>query len=163
MTTGATAGRPDGGLDGSGLRVAIVASRFNEAITTSLVEGARSELSEAGVDAVNVTEVWVPGAFELPLAARALAASGEVDAVICVGAVIRGETDHYVHVATQCAAGLQRVQLDTGVPVVFGVLTTDTAEDALARAGGRHGNKGAESAATAVEMAGLLRRLTKGA
>ena len=163
MTTGASGRRADGGLDGSGLRVAIVASRFNEAVSSALVDGARSELAGVGVDAADVTEVWVPGAFELPLAAQALAQSGEVDAVVCVGAVIRGETDHYVHVATQCAAGLQRVQLDTGVPVVFGVLTTDTADDALARAGGRHGNKGAESAATAVEMAGLLRRLTKGA
>jgi 6,7-dimethyl-8-ribityllumazine synthase len=99
---------------------------------------------------------------ELPLVAQRLAAGGEVDAVICLGAVIRGETDHYDHVATQCAAGLQRTQLDTGVPIVFGVLTTDTMEDAMERAGGRHGNKGEEAALTAIEMVDVLGHLSKG-
>jgi 6,7-dimethyl-8-ribityllumazine synthase len=104
---------------------------------------------------------WVPGAFEVPLAAAQLAASGEVDAVICVGAVIRGDTGHYEHVAGQCAAGVQRAQLDTGVPVVFGVLTTETTEQALERAGGKGGNKGFEAATAAIEMVDLLRQLPK--
>jgi 6,7-dimethyl-8-ribityllumazine synthase len=103
----------------------------------------------------------VPGAFELPLAAKQLAASGEVDAVIALGAVIRGATGHYEHVAGQCAAGLQRAQLDTGVPVVFGVLTTDTIDQAIERAGTKAGNKGFEAAMTAIEMVDLLRQLPK--
>ncbi len=156
-------GRVDrkGRLNGSGMRIAVVASRFNEPITTRLLEGALDGLIDYGVDRHQVTVAWVPGAFELPLAAQRLAASGEVDAVICVGAVIRGETDHYVHIATQCAAGLQRVQLDTGVPVVFGVLTTDTVEDAEERTGGRHGNKGIEAAETAIEMVDVMWQLAK--
>jgi 6,7-dimethyl-8-ribityllumazine synthase len=147
-------------LDGGGLRIGVACSRFNRHVSDLLLEGALSRLRALGVgDAAEV--VWVPGAFELPLAARALAASGRVDAVICLGAVIRGETGHYDFVAGECASGLQRVQLDTGVPAVFGVLTTENLEQALDRAGGRHGNKGEESADTAVEMAALLRRITK--
>jgi 6,7-dimethyl-8-ribityllumazine synthase len=110
-----------------------------------------------------VTEAWVPGALELPLAAQRLAGSGEYDAVVCIGAVIRGSTDHHIHVGGQCAAGVARVQLDTGVPVVFGVLTTDDVGAALERAGGKMGNKGYEAAATAIEMADLLRQLPKSA
>jgi 6,7-dimethyl-8-ribityllumazine synthase len=144
------------------MRMAIVAARFNEAITLRLVEGARASLESHGVDPDSITEVWVPGAFELPLVAHRLGVSGEVDAVICLGAVIRGETDHYTHVATQCAAGLQRAQLDTGVPVVFGVLTTDTSEEAMDRAGGRHGNKGEEAAETAMQMVDVIGHLSKG-
>jgi 6,7-dimethyl-8-ribityllumazine synthase len=144
------------------MRMAIVASRFNDGVTGLLVDGAREGLESCGVDPGSITEVWVPGAFELPLVAHRLASSGEVDAVICLGAVIRGDTDHYTHVATQCAAGLQRAQLDTGVPVVFGVLTTETMEDAMERAGGRHGNKGEEAAATAIEMVNVLGHLSKG-
>ena len=164
MNTGAPGAGPATGPaaeTGRGMRIAVVTARFNEAITGALLDGARKGLVAAGVDPTSVTEAWVPGAFELPLAAQRLASSGEVDAVVCLGAVIRGDTDHYTHVATQCAAGLQRVQLDTGVPVVFGVLTTDTVADAEERAGGRHGNKGTEAAATAVEMADLLRQLPK--
>jgi len=161
MTTGARP-RYEGRRSGRGMRMALVASRFNDEITTRLVEGARAGLESHGVDADAITEVWVPGAFELPLVAHRLASSGEVDAVICLGAVVRGETDHYTHVATQCAAGLQRVQLDTGVPVVFGVLTTDTLADAQERAGGRHGNKGEEAATTAIEMVDVLGHLSKG-
>jgi 6,7-dimethyl-8-ribityllumazine synthase len=159
-----TGGQPRyvGRLSGSGMRMAILASRFNDAVTNLLVEGARDGLESHGVDSDAITEVWVPGAFELPLVAQRLAAGGEVDAVICLGAVIRGETDHYVHVATQCAAGLQRTQLDTGVPIVFGVLTTDTMEDAMERAGGKHGNKGEEAALTAIEMVDVLGHLSKG-
>jgi 6,7-dimethyl-8-ribityllumazine synthase len=148
-------------LDGGGLRMGVACSRFNRHVTDLLLEGALSRLRALGVGEDAAEVVWVPGAFELPLAARALAASGRVDAVICLGAVIRGETGHYDFVAGECASGLQRVQLDTGVPAVFGVLTTENLEQALDRAGGRHGNNGEESADTAVEMAGLLRRIAK--
>ncbi len=152
----------EGRLRGDGMRVAVAASRFNELVTDRLVAGARDGLLRHGVDEASLTLVWAPGAFELPLVAQRLAESGEYDAVVCVGAVIRGATDHYEHVAGQCAAGLGRVALDTGVPVVFGVLTTDTSEAALERAGGKLGNKGFEAAVTAVEMADLLRQLPKG-
>ena len=151
-----------GTLRGDGLRIAIVCSRFNDFITDRLLAGARDGLVRHGVDEASITEAWVPGAFELPLVAKRLAASGEYDAVICLGAVIRGATGHYEHVAGQCAAGIQRAQLETGVPVVFGVLTTDTIEQAIERAGTKAGNKGFEAAATAIEMADLLRQLPKG-
>ncbi|HEX2274273.1 MAG TPA: 6,7-dimethyl-8-ribityllumazine synthase [Acidimicrobiales bacterium] len=152
----------EGRLRGEGMRVAVAASRFNELVTDRLVAGARDGLLRHGVDEASLALVWAPGAFELPLVARRLAESGDYDAVVCVGAVIRGATDHYEHVAGQCAAGLGRVALDTGVPVVFGVLTTDTTEAALERAGGKLGNKGFEAAVTAIEMADLLRQLPKG-
>lgn len=151
----------EGKLRGDGLRVAVVASRFNDLVTERLLAGARDGLVRHGVDAGSITEAWVPGAMELALVAQRLAASGDHDAVICLGVVIRGSTDHYTHVASQCAAGLQRVQLDTGVPVVFGVLTTETLDQALERAGAKLGNKGFEAAVTAVEMADLLRQLPK--
>ena len=151
----------EGNLRGDGLRVAVVASRFNDLVTERLLAGARDGLVRHGVDAGSITEAWVPGAMELALVAQRLASSGDHDAVICLGVVIRGSTDHYTHVASQCAAGLQRVQLDTGVPVVFGVLTTETLDQALERAGAKLGNKGFEAAATAVEMADLLRQLPK--
>jgi 6,7-dimethyl-8-ribityllumazine synthase len=152
-----------GNLRGEGVRVAIACGRFNDLITERLLAGARDGLLRHGVDGASITEAWVPGAFELPLAASRLASSGEYDAVICVGAVIRGATGHYEHVAGQCAAGIARVGLDTGVPVVFGVLTTDTIEQALERAGTKAGNKGYESAETALEMVDLLRQLHKNA
>jgi len=151
-----------GRLDGQGLRIAIVCGRFNDFITDRLLAGATDGLVRHGVDEASITTVWAPGAFELPMVAARLAASGEYDAVICLGAVIRGATGHYDQVANQCAAGIQRVSLDTGVPVVFGVLTTDTIEQAIERAGTKAGNKGFESAMTAVEMADLLRQLPKG-
>ncbi len=151
----------EGRLRGEGLRVAVAASRFNELVTDRLLAGARDALLRHSVDEGSVTVVWAPGAFELPMVAQRLAQSGEVDAIVCVGAVIRGSTDHYEHVASQCAAGLTRVALDTGVPVVFGVLTTETTEQALERAGGKLGNKGFEAATTAIEMADLLRQLPK--
>ncbi len=150
-----------GQLRGGGLRVALVCSRFNGLVTDRLLAGARDGLERHGVDEGSITVAWVPGAFELPLAALRLAASAEYDAVVCLGAVIRGATAHFDHVAGQCAAGLQRAQLDTGVPVVFGVLTTDTVEQALDRAGGKAGNKGFDAAAAAIEMADLLRQLPK--
>jgi 6,7-dimethyl-8-ribityllumazine synthase len=160
--------RPDGGsayvgrLRGDGLRVAVACSRFNRLITDRLLDGAYDGLVRHGVDPASITVAWAPGAFELPLVARKLAASGEVDAVICLGAVIRGATDHYEHVAGQCAAGLQRAQLDTGVPVLFGVLTTDTVDQAIERSGTKAGNKGFDVAVAAIEMADLLRQLPKG-
>ena len=150
-----------GQLRGDGLRVAIAAGRFNDFITERLLAGARDGLVRHGVDESSITVAWAPGAFELPLVAQRLATSGEYDAVICLGAVIRGATGHYEHVAGQCAAGIERVQLDTGVPVVFGVLTTQTVEQAIERAGTKAGNKGFESAMAAIEMADLLRQLPK--
>jgi 6,7-dimethyl-8-ribityllumazine synthase len=151
----------EGRLDATGLRVALVASRFNEAITRNLLDGARSALRRHGLDDAAITVAWVPGAFELGLAARRLAASGEFDAVVCLGAVIRGATAHFEHVAGQAAAGVARAALDTGVPVIFGVLTTDTMEQAIDRAGGKSGNKGFDAAVSAIEMADLLRQLPK--
>jgi 6,7-dimethyl-8-ribityllumazine synthase len=152
----------EGRLRGDGMRVALVCSRFNELITERLLSGAKDGLERHGVDAASITVAWAPGAFELPLVARQLAFSGEFDAVICLGAVIRGATGHYEHVAGQCAAGIQRVQLDSGVPVIFGVLTTENIEQALERAGTKSGNKGFEAAGTAIEMVDLLRQLPKG-
>lgn len=151
----------DGHLRGDGLRIAVVVSRFNDLVTERLEAGAVDGLRRHGVDDASVTVVRVPGAFELPLAALRMASSGEVDAVVCVGAVVRGSTPHFDHVAGQCAAGIQRAQLDTGVPVIFGVLTTDTLEQALDRAGGKMGNKGFEAAVAAIEMADVLRQLPK--
>lgn len=156
-----TASQSGDGPRGEGLRVAIACARFNDLVTGRLLEGARQALTDHGVDPLSITEVWVPGAFELPLAAKRLAQSGEIDAVVCLGAVIRGDTSHYEFVAGGCAAGIQTAQLDTGVPMAFGVLTTDTDEQALDRAGGKEGNKGAEAAVTALEMADLLRKLPR--
>jgi 6,7-dimethyl-8-ribityllumazine synthase len=151
----------EGDLRGEGLRVAIAASRFNEAIVTRLVDGAVDGLCRHGVSREAIDVAWAPGAFELPLVAGRLASSGNYDAVITLGAVIRGATGHYDFVAGQCAAGVQRAQLDAGVPIVFGVLTTDTIEQAIERAGTKAGNKGFEGAAAAIEMANLLSRLPK--
>ena len=151
----------EGNLSGTGLRVALVASRFNDTITNRLVDGATDALRRHGVDDESVDLAWTPGAFELPLVAARLAASGNYDAVITLGAVIRGATGHYDFVAGQCAAGVQRASMDTGVPIVFGVLTTDTIEQAVERSGTKAGNKGFESAVTAIEMANLLSGLPK--
>jgi 6,7-dimethyl-8-ribityllumazine synthase len=151
----------EGQLNGEGLRVAIAASRFNEAIVTHLVDGAIDGLRRHGVDPDAIDLAWAPGAFELPLVASRLAASGAYDAIITLGAVIRGATGHYDLVAGQCAAGVQRAQLDTGVPVIFGVLTTDTIEQAIERAGTKAGNKGFEAASAAIEMANLVAQLPK--
>jgi len=140
-------------------RVALVCSKFNGGITERLLEGALAGLEANGIKAATVSVAWVPGAFELPLAATRLAASGAVEAVVALGAVIRGETAHFDFVAGECALGLQRAALDTGVPVVFGVLTTDTVDQALARCSGGEADKGYEAAVTALEMADLLRKL----
>jgi 6,7-dimethyl-8-ribityllumazine synthase len=149
-------------LDGRGLRVAVACARFNDHVTMRLLDGVRRGLAECHVEPGDVTEAWVPGAFELPLIAKTFAASGEVDAVICLGCVIRGDTAHFEHVAGQAAAGIQRAALDTGVPIVFGVLTTENLDQALARSEGPEGeNAGHEGARTAVEMAKLVGAITK--
>jgi 6,7-dimethyl-8-ribityllumazine synthase len=150
---------PGAGLDGRGMRIGVVAGRFNDHVTKPLLEGALVTLDECGVAPSDVAVHWVPGAFEVPLVARRLAGSGTVDAVVCLGAVIRGDTAHFDYVAGPRAYGVARAALDTGVPVIFGVLTTDNVDQALDRAGGCEGNKGAEAAATAVEMVALLRTL----
>ena len=154
------AGRVAPELDGSDLRIAVVCGRFNDHVTVRLLAGVERGLVAARVAPDRVTIEWVPGAFEVPLAAKAFAEAGNVDAVIGLGCVIRGETTHYETVAGECAAGIQRAQLSTGVPIIFGVLTTENLDQALARseeAGGH--NVGEEGAATAVEMALLLRRI----
>lgn len=146
-----------GKLDAGGLRIAILVSRFNEFITSHLLAGARDALLRHGADAANLTEVWVPGAWELPLAARTLAESKRVDAIVALGCVIRGETTHHEHVGGEASKGLAAVALQTGVPIGFGVLTTDNVQQAIERAGLKGGNKGADAALAAVEMANLLK------
>ncbi len=147
----------EGELDGSGLSLAIVVSRFNDFVTAKLLAGAEEA---AGCYGVAQHEVfWVPGSFEIPIVAKRLAGSGLYHAVVCLGAVIRHETAHFDYVAGQAAEGIQRVALDTGVPCIFGVLTCDTEEQALERAGGEHGNKGFEAVEAAVRVASLLRSL----
>ena len=150
-----------GSFEGKGLRVAIVVSRFNEPISKRLLEGATDCLGRHGVDEDDIAVAWVPGAFELPAAAGRFATSGEVDAVVTLGAVIRGETPHFDYVAGQAASGIGEVALRTGIPVTFGVLTTDTSEQAWERAGGKAGNKGFEAALAALEMANLFASLPK--
>ncbi len=148
-----------GAEEAGGRRYAVVASRFNEIVVRKLVDGALEGLRAKGASDPDVDLAWVPGSFELPVVARRLAASGRYAAVICLGAVIRGETPHFDHVAEQAAAGIRRAAEDTGVPVVFGVLTTDTFAQATERAGGKHGNKGWDAAMAAMEMASLLETL----
>jgi len=149
----------EGSAIGTGLRMGIVAARFNDLITRSLLEGARDGLRRHGVAEEDVDVVWTPGSFEIPLVARTLAASRRYDAVLCLGAVIRGATTHYDHVAGQAVAGIAAASLETGVPVIFGVLTTESIEQALERAGTKAGNKGYEYAVSAIEMATLLRSI----
>jgi 6,7-dimethyl-8-ribityllumazine synthase len=147
----------EGALDGSGLTLAIVVSRFNEFATGKLLAGAEDAARRYGVARHEV--FWVPGSFEIPVVAKRLAGSGRYHAVVCLGAVVRHETAHFEYVAGQAAEGIQRAALDTGVPCIFGVLTCDTEEQALERAGGKRGNKGSEAVETAVRVANLLRDL----
>ena len=147
--------------DAKGKRFAIVSARFYAKLADWLEDGARRGLRDCGVAESDVTLFTVPGCFEIPLVARKLAVSGRYDALIALGAVIRGDTPHFDYVAGECAAGIAQVALESGVPVAFGVLTTDTVEQATARAGGKDGNKGAAAALTAIEMANLLRRLDR--
>jgi 6,7-dimethyl-8-ribityllumazine synthase len=148
-----------GGMNGEGLRIGIVVATFNEFITSKLLDGAQAALARHGVRDDDVSVASVPGSFELPLVAKKLAESGQHDAVICLGAVIRGETDHYEHVAGEAAKGIANVGLSSGVPVIFGVLTTDTLEQAINRAGGKQGNNGYGAGLAAIEMANLMRAL----
>lgn len=149
--------KPPEDTDASGLRFAIVAAEFNRHITERLVEGALAWLKDHGAAAADVH--WVPGSFEIPLACGALAESGRYDAVVAAGCVIRGETAHFEYVAGGAAQGLMQVMLDSGVPVGFGILTTEDEAQALARSGGEHGNKGAEAASSAARMARILKGL----
>jgi len=146
-------------VDASQLRFGVVVSRFNHLLCVRLLEGCVDELMRRGADSDDVHVAWVPGAFELPLAARALASTGRYDAVIALGIVIRGGTPHFEYVCQGVTAGVQAAMRETGVPIAFGVLTTDDVEQALARAGGDFGNKGEEAARAAIEMARLLPRL----
>lgn len=143
------------------IRVGIVASRFNEIIVSKLIDGAVDGLSRHGVDLDTVDLAWVPGAFEVPLTAQKMAQSGRYDAVICLGAVIRGETDHYEHVASEVTKGIAQVALRADIPILYGILTTDTVEQALNRAGLKVGNKGFECAMDAIELTNLFKKLKK--
>lgn len=149
-----------GKLSGEGLSIAIVVARFNEMITKSLLSGAQEELLQYGVDEDMITTVWVPGAFEIAPVAKKLALSGEYDAVICLGAVIRGATPHFDYVAGQAASGIAQVALETSIPAIFGLLTTETIEQAIERAGTKAGNKGADAAKAAVEMVNLYKLIS---
>lgn len=149
----------EGQLIGEGLRFAIVVSRFNEFITSKLLGGAEDALSRHGVDMADVDTAWVPGSFEVPFVAKQLATTGRYDAVICLGAVIRGATPHFDYVAAEVSKGIANVSLQTGVPIIFGVITTDTIEQAIERAGTKVGNKGFDAAEAAIEMANLLRAI----
>ena len=148
-----------GGMNGEGLRIGIVVATFNEFITSKLLDGAQAALARHGVRDDDVSVASVPGSFELPLVAKKLAESGQHDAVICLGAVIRGETDHYEHVAGEAAKGISNVAMSTGVAGDIGVLTTDTLEQAINRAGGKQGNNGYGAGLAAIEMANLMRAL----
>ena len=149
----------EGNFSGNGIKVAIIASRFNEFITSKLVSGAEDCLKRHGVTDDDISAVWVPGAFEIPLTAKRVAKSGKYDAVICVGAVIRGATDHYDYVCSEVSKGIAAVSLETDVPVLFGILTTDTIEQAIERAGTKAGNKGTDCAMSALEMVNLMKNI----
>ncbi len=148
-----------GNLQGAGLRIGIVVARFNESVTSNLLQGALEGLATHGVHDSDVTVTWVPGSFEIAFVAKRLAKSGSVDAVVCLGAVIRHETDHYRYVAGEAARGIAEVGRETGIPTIFGVLTTDNEAQALERAGGTEGNKGYDAALAAIEMVSLLHQL----
>ena len=144
---------------GEGAKFALVAGRFNEFITAKLVEGAGDALMRHGAAEENITLAWVPGTFEMPLVAKRLAGSGKYDAVVCLGAMIRGDTPHFEYIAAQAARGVAQAALDTGRPVIFGVITADTIEQAVERAGTKNGNKGFSAACAAIEMVNLLKRI----
>lgn len=149
----------EGKLVSDGMKVAIVASRFNEFIVSKLIEGARDGLLRHDVAEENISLAWVPGAFEIPVVAKKLAESGKYDAVICVGAVIRGATTHYDYVCAEVSKGIANVSMQTGVPVMFGILTTDTIQQAMERAGTKAGNKGYDCALGAIEMVNLMKQI----
>ncbi len=149
----------EGHLVGTGLKIGIVIARFNEFITSKLLSGAKDVLIRHGIEEENIELVWVPGAFEIPLAAKKMANSNKYDAVIALGAVIRGATPHFDYVSAEVSKGVATVSLQADIPVVFGVLTTDTIEQAIERAGTKAGNKGWEAGITAIEMANLLKQI----
>ncbi len=149
----------EGYFEGRGCRFGIVVSRFNVFVTQRLLEGALDVLRRHNVAEEDISVVWVPGAFEIPLVAKKLARSGRFDAIICLGAIIRGATPHFEYVAAEASKGIAQVMLETEVPVIFGILTTDTIEQAIERAGSKAGNKGAEAAYTAIEIANLLKKV----
>jgi 6,7-dimethyl-8-ribityllumazine synthase len=149
----------EGNLIGTGLKIGIVVSRFNELLGSRLLSGAQDALVRHGVDAADIDVAWVPGAFEIPLVADKLAKSGRFDAVIALGVVIRGGTPHFEYVAAEVSKGVAKVSLDTGTPVLFGIITADTIEQAVERAGTKAGNKGWEAAEAAIEMANLVKAL----
>ncbi|MBQ2237943.1 MAG: 6,7-dimethyl-8-ribityllumazine synthase [Lachnospiraceae bacterium] len=149
----------EGNVVASGLKVAIVAARFNEFIVSKLIGGAKDALVRHGMKEDDITLAWVPGAFEIPLIAKQLAKSGKYDAIVCVGAVIKGATSHYDYVCAEVSKGIASVSLETNVPVAFGVVTTDNIEQAIERAGTKAGNKGYDAACTAIEMANLMKSL----
>ncbi len=149
----------EGNLIGSNLRIGIAVSRFNSFITTKLLDGALDALKRHGVDLNEVDVFWTPGAFEIPVTAKRIAEGNRYDAIICIGAVIRGATPHFDFVASESAKGIAQVSSDTGIPVIYGVITTDTIEQAIERTGTKMGNKGAEAAVAAIEMANLYRRI----
>ncbi|MEK4564784.1 6,7-dimethyl-8-ribityllumazine synthase [Alkalihalobacillus sp. FSL R5-0424] len=149
----------EGKLTGEGLKIGIVVARFNEFITSKLLSGAEDVLKRHGVNAADVEVAWVPGAFEIPFAAKKLADTGKYDAILTLGTVIRGSTPHFDYVCNEAAKGVGSLALSTGIPVIFGVLTTNTIEQAIERAGTKAGNKGAETAIAAIEMANLSRAI----
>ncbi|WP_031515269.1 6,7-dimethyl-8-ribityllumazine synthase [Desulfofalx alkaliphila] len=149
----------EGHLIGEGLKIGLVVGRFNEFITSKLLSGALDALQRHGVDENDVEVAWVPGAFEIPLVAKSMVNKQKYDAVVCLGAVIRGSTPHFDYVAAEVSKGVAKISLDAGVPVMFGVLTTDTIEQAIERAGTKAGNKGWEAAVNAIEMANLMKNL----
>ena len=149
----------EGNVVAEGIRVGIVAARFNEFIVSKLVAGAEDGLVRHNVNPDDITVAWVPGAFEIPVVARKMALSGRYDAVICVGAVIRGQTSHYDYVCAEVSKGIAQVSLEAGIPVMFGILTTDNIEQAVERAGTKAGNKGYDCALGAIEMVNLMKKL----
>lgn len=149
----------EGKLTAESVKIGIVCARFNEFITSRLLGGALDGLKRRGVNEDDVSVAWVPGAFEIPIVAKRMAKSGKYDAVICLGAVIRGSTSHYDYVCSEVSKGIAAVELETGVPVMFGVLTTENIEQAIERAGSKAGNKGSECAEGAIEMVNLLREI----
>ncbi|NPB09079.1 MAG: 6,7-dimethyl-8-ribityllumazine synthase [Thermodesulfobacteria bacterium] len=149
----------EGDFRGEGLRFGIVVGRFNSFISKKLLEGALDALTRHGVDPARVEVVWVPGSFEIPLAAKKMASSGKYDALICLGTIIRGATPHFDYVAAEASKGIAQVMLETQVPISFGVLTTETIEQAIERAGTKAGNKGFDAAMAALEMANLIKKL----
>ena len=149
----------EGDLNGTGLKVGLLVARFNELITSRLLNGAEKGLLKHQVKESDINVVWVPGAFEIPLVAKRVALTGKFDVIICLGAVIRGQTPHFEYVSAQVSNGISKISLETGVPIMFGILTTNDMDQALERSGGTSGNKGYESATGAIQMVNLLKKL----